>query len=197
MPKGVRYRGYADKEDGMKATGMVMGLVIMVAAGAAWTVESKTDGAPAGKVTAADTQKTADIVKLVHRMSGKQLKGMMDGMIKAMQDNVRRQEPDLALSDSVFEGLITEDDIEVLMDKMVPIYDKHFTGGEIKAVLAFYESPAGEKLNAEMPVMMQEIVMVAMDWAKQFEPRMKQRIEDAKAKKEKEKGGKPKKAKTE
>jgi len=39
---------------------------------------------------------------------------------------------------------------------MVPIYQKHLTKSDLDAILAFYSSPIGQKLQREQPAMMQE-----------------------------------------
>jgi hypothetical protein len=35
-----------------------------------------------------------------------------------------------------------------LMDRVVPLYDKHYTHGEIRSLIQFYESPLGKKVTA-------------------------------------------------
>jgi hypothetical protein len=39
---------------------------------------------------------------------------------------------------------------------VIPIYDKYFTADDIKAMLAFYDSPTGRKVTAAMVPMTQE-----------------------------------------
>jgi len=43
---------------------------------------------------------------------------------------------------------------------MVPIYQKHLTKSDMDGILAFYSSPAGQKLLREQPAMMQEGMQV-------------------------------------
>jgi uncharacterized protein len=38
-----------------------------------------------------------------------------------------------------------------IMDAMIPVYQKHFTRGDIDAMVAFYETPTGQKLLRELP----------------------------------------------
>lgn len=42
-------------------------------------------------------------------------------------------------------------DADQVTDELVGIYDKHFTGDEIKGLLQFYGSPLGQKVATEMP----------------------------------------------
>jgi uncharacterized protein len=59
---------------------------------------------------------------------------------------------------------------------VVPIYDKHFEADELEALLAFYESPAGRKLLAKMPAVMQESVGVGNTWGQQKAMELLQRL---------------------
>jgi len=51
-------------------------------------------------------------------------------------------------------------------DLIVPIYAKHFEQEELEALLAFYESPTGQKMLAKMPEVMQESIEVGNDWGR-------------------------------
>jgi hypothetical protein len=42
-------------------------------------------------------------------------------------------------------------DLDQVTDRLVVIYDKHFTEDEIKGLLQFYGSPLGQRVAAEMP----------------------------------------------
>ncbi|GAC1665838.1 MAG: hypothetical protein NVS9B4_21500 [Candidatus Acidiferrum sp.] len=48
-------------------------------------------------------------------------------------------------------------DPEGVTDQLVNIYDRHFTGDEVKGLLQFYGSPLGQKFAAEMPKVNAEI----------------------------------------
>lgn len=43
-----------------------------------------------------------------------------------------------------------------MLDSMVPVYQKHFTKGDVSSLIAFYSTPTGQKLLREMPAIMQE-----------------------------------------
>jgi len=42
-------------------------------------------------------------------------------------------------------------DLDGLMEEIIPIYDEHFTETEIQEIVAFYETPIGQKLLEESP----------------------------------------------
>jgi hypothetical protein len=48
------------------------------------------------------------------------------------------------------------------LQSMVPVYQKHFTKGDLNAVVAFYSTPTGQKLLKEMPGMMSEMMETMM-----------------------------------
>ena len=43
-----------------------------------------------------------------------------------------------------------------MLDSMVPVYQKHFTKGDVNALIAFYGTPTGQKLLRDTPAIMQE-----------------------------------------
>lgn len=49
-----------------------------------------------------------------------------------------------------------------MMQAMIPAYQKHFTKGDIDALLAFYSSPTGQKLLRELPAIMAESMQSMM-----------------------------------
>lgn len=49
-----------------------------------------------------------------------------------------------------------------IMQSMVSVYQKHFTKGDIDAIVAFYSAPTGQKLIREAPAMMAEAMQTMM-----------------------------------
>ena len=52
-----------------------------------------------------------------------------------------------------------------LSDEMARLYATHFTDQELKAILVFYQSPAGKKLLAQQPTVVDDSMKFAQDWA--------------------------------
>ncbi len=52
------------------------------------------------------------------------------------------------------------------INMLVPVYQKHLTEAELKAVIAFYETPAGKKYAGEIPLITQESMVVGQEWGK-------------------------------
>ncbi len=49
-----------------------------------------------------------------------------------------------------------------IMQSMAPIYQKHFTKGDIDNLVAFYSTPTGDKVLREMPAIMAEAMQNMM-----------------------------------
>ena len=52
-----------------------------------------------------------------------------------------------------------------LSDEMAKLYATHFTDQELKAILAFYQSPVGKKVLVEQPTVVDLSMRYAQDWA--------------------------------
>lgn len=51
-----------------------------------------------------------------------------------------------------------------LVDLYLPIYDKNFTHEEIKALIAFYNTPIGKKYIEKQPIIMEEGMKAGQAW---------------------------------
>ncbi len=63
-----------------------------------------------------------------------------------------------------------------LMDRVVPLYDKHYTQGEIQKLIQFYETPLGKKVSALRPQIAKESMVVAEEWINFLEPLLVQAL---------------------
>ena len=53
-----------------------------------------------------------------------------------------------------------------LQDRMVKIYDEHFTKQDLQAVLDFYKTKAGQKMIGEMPGLLRESMAAGQEWSR-------------------------------
>jgi hypothetical protein len=60
---------------------------------------------------------------------------------------------------------------------MVPVYAKHFTHDEIRALLTFYGSDLGRKTVAVMPMALQEGARIGQAWANELAPEIRTELE--------------------
>ena len=65
---------------------------------------------------------------------------------------------------SYWDGFVDPASVNDLIGRMVPIYQSHFTAGDVAGLLKFYQSPLGQKLIAEMPKTMEEGMSVGKLW---------------------------------
>jgi uncharacterized protein len=63
-----------------------------------------------------------------------------------------------------------------LVDQIIPIYSKHFTNAEIEQLLAFYQTPLGQKVIAAMPQVMNESMLAGQQWGQSLRPEIQKRL---------------------
>ncbi len=53
----------------------------------------------------------------------------------------------------------------------VPVYDRHFTMGELQALIDFYATPVGQQVVRKLPIVAEESIAIGQQWgqAKAFE----------------------------
>ena len=73
--------------------------------------------------------------------------------------------------DSFIDQFAKTIDLNGILDDMIPVYQRHLTKNDVSAMLAFYNTPTGQKLLREQPAMMAE-AMQAM------QPRMQRMMSD-------------------
>ena len=62
-----------------------------------------------------------------------------------------------AIVDDAFGDLSADD----MIKDVVPVYQKHLTRSDVRALVAFYSSPAGQKILREQPAMIRESMQAA------------------------------------
>jgi len=65
-----------------------------------------------------------------------------------------------------------------MLQAMVPVYQRHFTKGDVNALIAFYSSPTGQKMLHELPSIMSEAMESMTPLMEKYMKTMKQRIDD-------------------
>lgn len=65
-----------------------------------------------------------------------------------------------------------------MLDAMVPVYQKHFTRGDVDALVAFYSTATGQKLIKEMPAITSEAMQEMMPLMRKSIDQMTQRMQD-------------------
>ena len=63
-----------------------------------------------------------------------------------------------------------------LMDHYIPIYTKHFTHDDLRAMIAFYETPVGKKTIEVTPNLIQESMQVGQRWVQEVMPGVEEKV---------------------
>ena len=67
---------------------------------------------------------------------------------------------------------------ESFVELVVPVYQKHFTSAEIDQLIAFYQSPIGQKLVKEQPAIVQESMAAGQQWGQQIAQKLMQKLRE-------------------
>jgi hypothetical protein len=129
------------------------------------------------------------------------MKTMMDSMSKQMHQIFAEQmkkDPGMtpqaeARANMMMDDIIKSMPIDDLLDAMFPVYQKHFTKGNIEDLLAFYSTPTGQKVIKELPAITTEAMQAATPIYKTMMATAMQRVQDQIAQMQKENDPSPKK----
>lgn len=111
----------------------------------------------------------ADIRKLLEltRVAALMVQGM-NGAEKSMRPLLERSfqpgEYRDRLIELFFAKFHSKVNTKALVDLVVPIYDKHLTGEDIRGLIAFYGTPLGQKMIEVQPQMLAEAQNVGRQW---------------------------------
>jgi uncharacterized protein len=154
--------------------------------------------------SAADQPATkADIDRYFDAMHVRDMtKNMMDAMSqqvrKMMHDQLQKTPslpPDAAEQmDKFYDKIWADMPINDLLDAMEPVYAKHFTKGDIDALIAFYSTPVGKKMLAEMPAITQEAMQASFGVTQKYMDHVMEQVNQQIAQMQKDAQPDPKKA---
>lgn len=91
-------------------------------------------------------QTAGSMSKPMHEMVHQQYMKDKDKLPADFEDRMNK------IMDSMFKEMPWDQ----MLDAEVPIYQKHFTKGDVNALIAFYSSPTGQKMMRELPQIMGE-----------------------------------------
>jgi hypothetical protein len=141
---------------------------------------------------AQDTPATApatkeDVEKYFQAMHSREMmQTMLDTMSKPMHQMAHdrylkdkdKLPPDFeAKMNKLTDDLMKEMPFDEMMAAMVPAYQKHFTRGDMSALLTFYSSPTGQKLIRELPAIMGEAITAMMPIMRQHMDAANERLQ--------------------
>ena len=75
------------------------------------------------------------------------------------------------------DNLLAEMSFDKLEDKMIPLYQRHFTQGDLAALSEFYSSPTGQKVLKEMPSIVADSMQFTTPIMREQLDKMRERVE--------------------
>lgn len=144
----------------MKKSSIAAALALLLLPGLAVQAQTAAPSSAATTATADEhASKERDIRRLLEVTGASKLGAqMMTTMIQSFKQTMP-QAPS-----GFWDDFQKEIDMGELVEKIVPIYDRHLSDEDIRAAIAFYESPAGQRLITSQPVILQESMAVGMEW---------------------------------
>lgn len=105
--------------------------------------------------------KQADIRRLLDLMGTKKL---MEQMMSMMHEQIRssltrslpQNERGRKMLDAFFQKFRTKFNPELVIENVVPIYDKYLSAEDVKGLVQFYESPLGQRMIKVLPEITRE-----------------------------------------
>lgn len=98
-------------------------------------------------------------------------------MMNQMIDSFREATPEVP--DSFWASFMQEVSADALVDLTIPIYRRHFTPDEIRAMLTFYRTPEGQSIVSKLPLVMQESYQAGEVWGQEIARRALARLLEA------------------
>jgi hypothetical protein len=131
--------------------------------------------------------KRADIARMLETTGALNIGRQMSSyVVRQYTESLRKLRPDipanaLATLPPVVDQVIAEN-LPRFADMMIPIYHKHFTHGEIRQLLVFYESEVGRKSIQVLPSLVQESMTLGQQWGQSMGPEIERRVRERLAK---------------
>lgn len=91
---------------------------------------------------------TRDMMKNMSLTISKQLRQVTTEMLRK-QSNVTPEMQERL--DALTDDIVKKMPIDEMLDAMIPVYQKHFTKGNIDDLVAFYSTSTGQKVVKELP----------------------------------------------
>ena len=130
-----------------------------------------------GVFTNAQSSKDVKIAELLETMgSTHAMKTSFEYMIKYYKQNNPQ------ISSEYWDNASKHVDYDELVQKLIPVYSKHFTEQEIVDLLNFYNTSTGKKMIDKMPVILKESMEIGRKWGIELAQKIEKEIPKKKKK---------------
>jgi hypothetical protein len=135
---------------------------------------------PADAVKAAsasiDPAKRREIERLLELSGTREaMRSQIDTMTKGFANMNMPPEMIKAMKEEFTNGL------GEMVNMTIEVYDRNFSMEELKAFVAFYESPTGQTISKKMPTVLRESTEAGMKWGQQMQPKLMKRMAELRA----------------
>jgi hypothetical protein len=130
----------------------------------------------------------ADVERYLEAVHSREMMSqMIDAMSKPMHNFVHEQylrDKDKLPADfearmnKMMDDMLKEIPWDDIMRAMLPAYQKHFTKGDMEALIAFYTTPTGQKILREMPALMADSMEIMMPMLRTHIDKVSARMQD-------------------
>jgi hypothetical protein len=162
--------------------GRVKGVLLAVVLCLGLMPAAFTQDDPSAPATREDIEHYLNVVHS-QQMMQQMLVAMASPMHKMVHDQYLKnqdklpadfEQREMGVLDEMFHNMPVNEMIEA----MEPVYQKHFTKGDVNALIAFYSSPTGQKMLLELPSIMSEAMESITPLMEKYMETVKQRIQD-------------------
>lgn len=116
------------------------------------------------------TEKIKTLLELTGSANlGKQILEQMIGSFKHRTSKI---------PDSFWETFQEEIDVDGLMTKILPLYDKYYTEADIDGLISFYQSDLGKKVTTSLPLLMKESMEVGEAWGREIGEKVMKKLKE-------------------
>ncbi len=153
-------------------------LTMLVAVGISGSLPSRAEEGAWGEeieesdARVVDPKKEADIRKLIAATGEVALARQAMAQMRVSLQQLVPETPD-----SFWDEFMDEVKDEELIALLVPIYDRHLSHEDVKALLAFYTSPAGRRVIKALPSIAAESMKAGETWGQQIAMRVMRRVQ--------------------
>jgi uncharacterized protein len=121
--------------------------------------------APAAQAQRSDAARSTDKQALIRRML--EVSRTRENMLAAMEAVVPMQRTaNPAIPEAFWDRFVQllHDRSNVLIDSIIPVYDRQFSADELREVIRFYETPTGQRMVRAIPIINRETMEIGQRW---------------------------------
>jgi len=171
---------------------LIVASILFALACPVFVVAQTAADAPASKE---DVERYLDAMHS-HEMMQQMVEAMAKPMHQMMHDQYMKDKDQLPPDfedrmSKMMDDMLKDMPMDEMMQAMVPTYQKHFTKGDMDALVAFYSGPTGQKVLRELPAVMAEAMEAMRPILSKTMDRMTERMQQEVAQMKKDSPKKP------